>query len=106
MQSLTYAPVVSIIDWRFQEPDWASVVTFSAAPNSDVDDSLNGSYLGPFKGDVCRYVCLSKKSIFNPDEVRDVWLVSLTWLLQIYAKGSNEGIKPDKKCKIKKEKHN
>ena len=44
VHDLKYVPVTSIIDWWLWEPDWA----FTRAPNSDVADSLDGAYLGPF----------------------------------------------------------
>ena len=42
-------PVASIIGCRFQDLIGCLFVTFGGAPGSNVADSLDGTYLGPFK---------------------------------------------------------
>ena len=48
VQGLKYAPMASIICCRFPELIGCVFVTFSEAPGSNVADSLDGAYLGPF----------------------------------------------------------
>ena len=56
--------VSSIIGCRFQELIGCLSLTFGGAPGSNVDDSLNVSYLGPFKVPFDRRIVKSLAALF------------------------------------------
>ena len=48
VQDLKYAPCSKYHWLSILGADWLLSVTFSEVPGSNVDDSLDGAYLGPF----------------------------------------------------------
>ena len=58
VKGLEYAPITNMIGCQFHKLIGCVYMTFGGVPNSNVDDSLDDAYLGPFT--------ISKLTLYKP----------------------------------------